>query len=1057
MVKWSRSGGSPQAPSPASPDRATIPTMSVWRRPDLVPGIYDEIVTARVQRHLDALPSTLEHDVDALAENADVTAPLAALLREALDAALEELGSARDRSLSLGNALIEVLGQHAPRTFSAPREWALSPNRLRGIVERPSTRYDRPLGPLHRSSLIANAEGDQLLDHLRSEFDSADRIDLLCAFVKLSGVEKLRASLEKHCVARGRPLRVLTTTYMGASDQKAIDRLATLPNTTVKVSYDVEVTRLHAKAWLFHRESGLSTGYVGSSNLSHAAQTDGLEWNVRLSESDQPAVVNQVRETFDQYWDDPHQFEVYDARAKPDRERLARALAPVARDDGPEGILIELEAKAYQKPVLEELAAARELGRHRNLIVAATGTGKTVMAALDYVSLRAAGRVDTLLFVAHRREILEQSRQVFRAALQLRDFGEMLHQYEKPIVGRHVFASIDSLGEGSSIDPTTFDLVVLDEAHHSGANTWGALLETLKPRELVGLTGTPERADGLDYERHFPRPWIGNLRVWNAIPHALVPFRYYILDVEGVDLRDVGWSRAGRYVNSELSSTLVDAADIFVSRATRALHDHVGRPKDLRALAFCVDRRHAQAVAERFARDGYTTRVLTEDTPRTERRDARRDIDSGRVQILCVVDLYNEGVDVPNVNTLFFFRPTESATVFLQQLGRGLRRTPTKAELVIFDLTARNRLEFRFDRRLRALLGHTPRELRDLVENGAGRLPSGCHIQFDEIARADVLEQLRRSIPTDLRGLRSLLREPAHASLSLEAFLAETDVDLRDLYAKGRSWTVLRREVGLDARSVDDEEGAALANTHKLIHVGDNARLDVWEQLLGLKKPSDEIGLRMMAMLFLVLYGKEVALTDRAWDLWSLHASVRGEIAELLPVLRARNAILAPVHELAPTIPLCLHASYLGAEISAAFGERTERGHLRDYYSGVESAAAGRYDILLVTLQKAPSKKEHLKYRDFPLNEWRFQWQSKSGTTRESRQGRRHLDPVAEGCVPLLFVRMRDDDRPGVTAAFQYLGPVTPGGSEGERPITMEWKLEHAMPPALVSRGRVAA
>ena len=276
-------------------------------------------------------------------------------------------------------------------------------------------------------------------------------------------------------------------------------------------------------------------------------------------------------------------------------------------------------------------------------------------------------------------------------------------------MGRHVFASIDSLGEGTPIDPTLFDMVILDEAHHSGADTWSALLSALHPRELVGLTGTPERADGIDYEHHFPRPWIGNLRVWNAIPHALVPFRYYMLDVEGADLRDVSWSRAGRYVTDELSTKLVHAADVFVRRAARALAEHVARPKELRALAFCVDRRHAETIAERFARDGYTTRVLTEDTQRNERRAARHDLDSGRVQILCVVDLYNEGVDVPNVNTLFFFRPTESATVFLQQLGRGLRRTATKAELVVFDLTGRNRLEFRFDRRLRALLGHTPR------------------------------------------------------------------------------------------------------------------------------------------------------------------------------------------------------------------------------------------------------------------------------------------------------------------------------------------------------------
>jgi superfamily II DNA or RNA helicase/HKD family nuclease len=1031
--------------------------MTVWRRPALVPGIYDEVVTARVRALLAALPQALQAEEDPLPDRSDVATAVGTLLRDALDAALDDASDDRDRILSMANELLTLLDRHAPGSFAKPHDWTLSTSRLRAVVERPASGYARPLGSLHRSSLIANAEGDRLIDHLRSEFDSADRIDLLCAFVKLSGVEKLRTVLERHCELRGRPLRVLTTTYMGASDVKAIERLASLRNTIVKVSYDVEVTRLHAKAWLFNRNSGMSTAYVGSSNLSHAAQTDGLEWNVRIAESEQPALVEQFRETFEQYWDDARSFEAFDLREPAQRARLARALSPVSRDDGDSGVLIELEPKAYQKPILEELAAARRLGRHRNLIVAATGTGKTVMAALDYTALRAEGRVDSLLFVAHRREILEQSRSVFRAALQLRDFGEMLHQFEKPTVGRHVFASIDSLGAGASVDPTRFDMVIFDEVHHAGADTWDALLAKLAPRELLGLTGTPERADGIDYEHHFPRPWVGNLRVWNAIPDALVPFRYYMLDVGGVDLRDVSWSRAGRYVGTELSGKLVDAADIFVERAMRALRDHVGRPEELRAIAFCVDRRHAESIAERFTRNGYKTQVLTEDTGRDERRRARHDLDGGRVQILCVVDLYNEGVDVPNVNTLFFFRPTESATVFLQQLGRGLRRTRTKSELVVFDLTGRHRLEFRFDRRLRALLGHTPRELKELVERGTGRLPSGCHLQFDEVAREEVLAQLQRAVPVDVRGIRALLREPVHATLPLDAFLRETEVELPDLYAKGRSWSLLRREVGLDVGRLDETEAAALANVHKLIFVGDDVRLASWERFARLEPPTDELGRRLLAMLFVVLYGKELAIGPPTWELWASHAGLRAELTVLATVLATRNAILVEPHELDATIPLRLHASYLGAELSAAFGERTARGHLRDYYTGVERAAGGRYDLLFVTLQKAAAKKEHLKYRDFPLNEQRFHWQSKARTTRDSREGRRHLDPAGEGCTPLLFVRVAEDDRPGVTAPFQYLGPVTPDGAEGERPISIEWKLAFAMPTSLVRRGRVAA
>lgn len=1029
--------------------------MGSWRRPHLVPGIYDEIITERLETELQKLGPAFEISRNQLAKSESIACSLAALLREAIDLALTEHHGDSAESLALAEGVLALLQQRAPQAFKRSEELHLRHERLRTIVQLPSSEPARPKGSLHASSLIVNAEGDSLLDHLRSEFDSADRVDLLCAFVKLSGLEKLRAALERHSVGRGRPLRVLTTTYMGASDAKAIERLARLPNAEVRISFDEDSTRLHAKAWVFHRASGMSTAYVGSSNLSSAAQTDGLEWNVRLTESDQPALVTQMQETFEQYWGDPDLFEPFDPSDASQHARLTRALSPSLRRDDSHDYYPELEAKDFQKPVLEELIAARRLGQHRNLLVAATGTGKTVMASLDYRALRAAGSVDTLLFVAHRREILEQSRRIYRSALQLRDFGELLFEGERPEIKRHVFASIDSLGDNTHLDPSCFDMVVLDEAHHSAADKWVRLLERIQPKELLGLTGTPERADGLDYEKQFPRPWLGNLRLWNAIPHALVPFRYYMLDVEGVDLRSVAWI-AGGYAPRELSGKLVGAAEVFVERAVRAVAESIGRPAELRAIAFCVDVRHAEEIAKHFGQR-FRTRILTGETSREERRNAQDDLNSGRVQVLCVVDIYNEGVDVPNVNTLFFFRPTESATVFLQQLGRGLRRAQGKGELVVFDLTGRQHHSFRFDRRLRAMLGQTPRELRELVESGFGRLPTGCHLQFDEVAREDVLAQIRRAIPDDLGGLQELLREPAHANLALEAFLRETEVELESIYRKKQSWTLLRRSAGLETRTLVAGEHEALQNLPKLLHVGDSLRLNCWERLAGLVMPNGEREKRVMRMLFAVLYGKERAPRAEAWGDWQRHAVLREELAALASVLRRRNAFLSEDHVLELHNPLVLHGRYLGAELSAALDHRTGDGDFRDYYTGVETTADKRFDLLLVTLEKAAGIKEHLRYRDFPLNELRFHWQSKAKTTQDSVAGRRHLNPVVENCTPLLFVRERSDDRPGVTMAFQYLGPVVPDGITGERPITIEWQLRFAMPLELVRHGRIAS
>ncbi|MEO8076664.1 MAG: DUF3427 domain-containing protein [Acidobacteriota bacterium] len=204
----------------------------------------------------------------------------------------------------------------------------------------------------------------------------------------------------------------------------------------------------------------------------------------------------------------------------------------------------------------------------------------------------------------------------------------------------------------------------------------------------------------------------------------------------------------------------------------------------------------------------------------------------------------------------------------------------------------------------------------------------------------------------------------------------------------------------------------ALENVHKLTHVGDERRLAIWTRLTLLEAPVGEADRRLARMLFAVLYGKEIAAGVRAAELWIEHVLLREEIAGLVPVLRRLNAVLSPPRLLAPEIPLVLHARYLGVELSAAFDHRTAEGKFRDYYTGVEPTDGGKFDLLRVTLDKAAATKEHLRYRDFPLNERRFHCQSKAATTRDSQPGRRHLEPARHGVTPLLFVRERADDRP---------------------------------------------
>ncbi len=1024
--------------------------MSIWRRSPalLQPGVYDEVVSEALEARLARLEGTHAVDVTEVSKDSDVDEQLVTLVRDAARLVIESRSTAQEKIAAARSMLAPIDLAGAFR----PGEVVLRERILRGIapgmVGAQAKTASPPRGSLLSSGLVTNAHGESVLSHLASEFESADQVDLLCSFIKLSGLDAFRRHIERH-IARGRRVRVLTTTYMRATEVKAIELLRHL-GAEVRISYDDGTTRLHAKAWIFHRQSGYSTAYVGSSNLSHAAQTEGLEWNVRVSQIDQPDLLSETGSVFESYWVDADRFEPFDGTDAAS-QRLARALTEPDRYDGFLGL--QPEPRDWQKPILRELDDARALGRDRNLVVSATGTGKTLVAAFDYQKLRSRREVDSMLFVAHRREILEQSRRVFREVLDLREFGELRVDGLRPRDGRHVFASIQSLGDPRDFSPEYFEHVIVDEVHHAAADSYGELLRWLRPRQLVGLTATPERADGRVYEEHFPRPYVGNLRVWDAIQQqVLVPFRYFVLDVDGLDLSEVRW--VGGYVESDLSSRLITAKDIWVRALARAIKDHVARPGEIRALAFCVDQAHAQVVAEQLCLQGLPARALTARTPAEERRNAKHDLLAGRVKVLCVVDLFNEGVDIPDVNTLFFFRSTESSTVFLQQLGRGLRRARDKDILTVLDVTGRQHPSFRFDRHLRELLGQTPRELREFLETGVGRLPSGCVLQFDERAQQDILERVKRSIPSQLDGLRTLLSAHRDSGWDLQTFLRETEIDVLDVYRRHRSWTSLQSEVGIGEVPVDPIEREALGNVQSLLHVADPLRLSAWKRLLELQAPTTEAELRLAAMLFVLLYGTfEAARFDDVLAKWRSHAAVREEIRQLIPVLEERADALPHRVPLEPDVPLVVHGRYLDVELAVAFAATASTtGVYRRFYTGVEKVSGGRYDLLLTTLDKGDQKRAHLQYKDFPLTEWVFQWQSKSSTRVDDAAGLRLVRPAEQGVKPLLFVREAKKDGRGVTSAFRYLGPVEPMKHSGERPITLEWKLGTPLLPEWMRR-----
>ncbi len=921
--------------------------------------------------------------------------------------------------------------------------------------------------PFSQSDLLVNAEGQPNIgSELKAELATADSVDLICAFVIWTGVRHLRQSLED-VIRRGGQVRVITTTYMGATEKRAVDALFDL-GAQIRVAFDARTTKLHAKAWLLHRESGLTTSFVGSSNLSHTALFDGLEWNVRLSSMDAAHVIEKVRMMFESHWASEH-FALYDPAVN--GEALELALAEHDRRSLGEVSTISfanLDVRPYphQQRMLDMLMVERERqNRHRNLVVAATGTGKTVVAALDYRQLVERHGDLSLLFVAHREEILRQSLRTYQAVLRRGDFGE-IHGAGRIAEGRHVFAMIQSLQEAKikGIAPDAFDVVVVDEFHHAAADSYDRLLNHLQPKELLGLTATPERLDGRDVTEWFEYRIAVELRLWEAIDQGfLVPFQYFGV-ADGTDLRQLKWRRGG-YAAEDLSK-LLTGDDIRVAKLLEAVRRIVLYPGQMRALGFCVSKEHARYMARKFTESGLKSIALTGDDSSEVRDKGLGDLKAGRIQCVFSVEVLGEGVDVPDVDTVMLLRPTASATLFTQQLGRGLRRARGKSSLTVIDLIGQQHREFRYEDRLKAILEARRGKVLKQVEEEFPFLPAGCTVDLDRQSREIILDNLKTAVRRSRWStlVADLKREPDGTRLA--DFLEKHDHRLEDIYKqRDHSWTQLKSQAHHSTAGASDVEfeRQILRALSRVTHVDDPERIQLYSSILREPEPPppdalDERQRRLMTMLAWNLgsgTGSSPTLDDFFLGLWR-EEEVRDELTQLLELLDQESNTRSRPSQLAPEVPLVLHARYTRTDVLAALGigDGVKPPPSRE---GLTSTPDGRSDAFFVDLQKAERDySPTTMYRDYAINRELFHWESQSTQAPNQPRVRRWIEHQQRGGDILLFVRDKKRSELG-TQPFTFLGPVTYVDHHGERPVAFTWKLPEQMPEELFEVARSVA
>lgn len=1026
-------------------------------------GIYEHIINQEVENSIHEAEQ--QHLVCKRKEIDEAESPqvLANYLAKAIRQKLEETENQLDRVTLINNILSEVGALNEMQITEPTNLLAEVMSRQQATLQNEShTETVRPVSGFRVSNLFTGGSSVLPLgEEIRREIASADEICFIVSFLKVSGLRILIDDLRQFCEKDGHRLRVITTTYCGATQAKAIEQLAALPNTSIRISYNTDIEHLHAKSYIFVRHSGLNTAYIGSSNLSKTAQTEGLEWNMRVTSIENPHIIKTALAAFEMYWNSPS-FEDFNLGGI---EKFNKELCCNTFNHQSSDIIYQRFALLpHQKQILEKLHVEREeLGNFKNLIVAATGTGKTVISAFDYQEFRRTHSRSRILFTAHREEILRQSLNTYRSVLGDTNFGTLWVGSNTPrdtSEYEHLFVSISMLNSRfenlfKDLDTGFYDYIVIDEAHHSQADSYRKLFTHFTPQLLIGLTATPERMDGRDLRPDFNNRISAEIRLPKALQAGLLtPFQYFCV-TDTTDLSDESLWSGQKYNIERLADRLCNKER--VGHIVDALHKYLAEEYTCRTLCFCVNKRHANFMAEQLNLYGFNAQSLTSDTPADKRKQLAGDLREGHIHYLCVVDIFNEGVDIPEVDTVLFLRPTESLTIFLQQLGRGLRLSAGKTELTVLDFVGQANKKYDFANRFRALMLKPEKNLVKQIKEGFTLLPHGCSIVMEKKARQYILDNIQSAIYNTRRIVREI-NSYTHLP-TISQFLENNGQDIRILYQNNNCWTSLKRAAGRLSYEEDTITKRLEKGVTNLLHHNTVSFLHFIEKFLAgsdayLKEENQTFALMLYYSLFKDRLDKSGFST--IYDALQLihsakYAYFKQEMEEIVSYTLS--------HLQFKTVPLGdnilpgveLYGCYTREDIFTLVGRQTAKLKMQGSVTGVFNLLEHNATLLFVTLNKSDNDfSPSTQYDDYLINEKLFHWQSQNTDSHNNTGGKRYTRQEETQSNIILFVREYKRDGFGNTSPFHCFGPVSYVSSHGDFPMNITWELHKpAMPQYL--------
>lgn len=973
------------------------------------------------------------------------------------------------------------------------------------------------IGNINELIINEKAKFRNFFVYLKQELLNCKKFYFIVSFIRYSGIQLLINTLDE-LEKQGIQGEIITSVYLNITDSKALRKLLSYKNIKVKI-YNNSSESFHTKAYLFEKEKYHSV-VIGSSNISQSALYSAEEWNVKLTDSSFFNIYGKSLNQFEKLWHSNEAIELTQDFID-EYEKYKKSInAQNTFDYRKTKIEQENEfvPNSMQKRVLQKLKETRINGNKKGLVISATGTGKTYLAAMDIkqffeIKSNAKNKLfeinDKFLFIAHREELLENAINVFSKILKIdkNEFGRIyggLKEIDKSII----FASIQSLRNCyNEFKPSFFDYIIVDEFHHSMSDSYLKTLSYFNPKFLLGLTATPKRMDGKDILSLCDYNVVDEIGIKEALEEDLiVPFHYFGVNDYTINYDNIPYKN-GKYNEKILLENLLlnTRTDYIVKKINKFGFDG----DELSAVAFCQNIEHAFFMKEEFSKKGYKSAVITANTNSNERSEILEKFKNKKIEILCVVDILNEGIDIPTINLLLFLRPTMSSTIFIQQIGRGLRKAKNKDFVTIIDFIGNHKKDYLLINYFSSEVDNkdtlfTKKEkIINEIKNQFSNIPKSCYVELDRICQNRIIEKIEKinfSSKNILKEMYSSYKQEIGKSENefLQVRDFNTNIELfQELCLKMHSFynaqlqfensEIKQNKIFL----LNSEETEFLAYLEKKLTIVEPFTYLIVKYLINNDFINSEIIVDEYKNYFNIKddFQKEYVINRIFTELVEDEILEKNSKNRLFKISKKYNKIFENKKENNDEINLKLidldnsqntnynfknrledllylglsefkknnnlsifnenilipYKKYKRIELQILLDSKVPKGSWRAGYANTDK------DIcLFATIDKTHILQENLKYDNSLFADDIIQWISQPKTAHTSSVGKMFINHKKLGYNVHIFIRKFAFMDGNKTNPFIYLGKADYYKSSGDKPMRILWKLEKKIPQELI-------